>query len=526
MKDGSISSSGTSRSSASTTAELPALGVRDLTKTFVGSRALDAVNFDVRGGGGVHALLGGNGSGKSTLIKILAGVYRGDPGGEIRVHGEQLKADHASPARSRELGLRFVHQDPGIFGALTVAENIALVNGWSSQGGRIPWRAVRERTQRLLDRFDIVAAPEQKMETLAPADQTMVAIARALEDLDSALSILVLDEPTASLPAHEVEVLLEAVRACAANGQTIIYVSHRIEEVMAIADSVTVLRDGKEEVTRSTEGLTEAQLVQHIIGRPIESVLLAPPAVSTEEAVLEVEDLATGPLEAVSLHVNRGEIVGVAGLIGSGRTELLRALFGVGPIGSGAIRIEGRERKMRSISAAMKYGIAYVPENRGLDAAFLDLSVKENISAANVRRFWRGFRFAHRAERRATQEDIDAFSIRAASLDAVFASLSGGNQQKAVLARWLRLRPKLLLLDEPTQGVDIGARADVYKTIDAAVNEGLAVLLVSSDFEELARVSDRVLVLRDGRITAELQSAGLDAGRVTGSVYGAKKASA
>ncbi|HYC82741.1 MAG TPA: sugar ABC transporter ATP-binding protein, partial [Solirubrobacterales bacterium] len=453
---------------------------------------------------------------------ILAGVYRGDPGGEIVVHGRAVDSDGMTPALSRELGLRFVHQDQGTFGELTVAENIALVNGWSAAAGRVRWRLLNKRAQQLLDRFEIAARPEQPMGTLPQSSQTMVAIARALEDLDSELSLLVLDEPTASLPQQEVEVLLDAVRACARREQTIIYVSHRIDEVLAIADAVTVLRDGREEVTRSTAGLSEDQLVEHIVGRPIETVLLAPPAAARAEPVLEVDGLRGGPLKDVTFKANRGEILGVAGLRGSGRTELIRTIFGADRKEGGTIAIEGKKTEIGSVSAAIAEGIACVPENRGLDAAFLDLDVRENVSAAGVGEYWNGVFFAHRRERSDVREDIARFSVRTPSEKTTFASLSGGNQQKVILARWLRLRPRLLLLDEPTQGVDIGARAEVYAAIDEAVREGLTVLLVSSDFEELAHVSDRVLVLRDGEIVGELEGS-MEGDRITESVYRAKE---
>ncbi len=496
--------------------------MENLSKTFVGSLALDGVSFEVPAGGGVHALLGGNGSGKSTLIKILAGVYRGDPGGELQIHGRPVSSDATTPALSRELGLRFVHQDPGLFSEMTVAENIALVNGWSSSAGRVQWRQIRARTKDLLERFEVSARPDQPIGTLSPADQTMIAIARALEDVQSDLSVLVLDEPTASLPKHEVEVLLTAVRACAARGQTIIFVSHRIDEVLEISDSLTVLRDGREVVTRTTEGLSESRLVEYIIGRPVESVLLSPPAAGTSEPVIEIEDLSVGPLESVSFTVNRGEILGIAGLLGSGRTELLRTIFGADRRAGGSIRLEGQEVAYGSIGEAMASGIAFVPEHRAEDAAFLDMTVRENLSAATLRDYWNGISLSSRREARDAAADIERFGVRAAGPDALFASLSGGNQQKVVLARWLRRSPRLLLLDEPTQGVDIGARADVYAAIDAAAREGLAVILVSSDFSELAHVSDRVIVLQDGEIAGELRSSALEGDAITEMVYARK----
>jgi ribose transport system ATP-binding protein len=499
----------------------PALAIRGLSKTFVVSKALDEVGFTVEPGR-IHALLGGNGSGKSTLIKILAGVYRGDPGGEIDVGATTVASDATTPALAREMGLRFVHQDPGIFPELTIAENIGLANGWPTRAGGVRWGELHRRTAALLELFEIHARPEARMDTLSAPLRTMVAIARALEDADGGLSVLVLDEPTASLPQHEVELLLEAVRARAAYGQTILYVSHRIDEVMSIADSVTVLRDGREIVSRSTEGLTEDQLIEYIVGRPLESVFQASPDVNRGSPVLELEGVSAGMLQNIDLAVREGEIVGLAGLLGSGRTELLQLVFGARTRDSGTIRLAGREIDFVGPQDAIAAGVAYVPEDRALEAAFMEMTVKENLSVADLARYWGRLRFNHGRERRDAIADIERFEVKAAGDGALFASLSGGNQQKVILARWLRRGPRLLLLDEPTQGVDVGARADVYATIDEAVANGLGVLIVSSDFEELARVSDRILILRDGSIVAQLQSA-RDGEQIVEAIYTARE---
>ncbi len=501
----------------------PALAVRDLSKTFVLSKALDRVGFAVEPGR-IHALLGGNGSGKSTLIKILAGVYRGDPGGEVEVGGATVASDSTTPTLAKEMGLRFVHQDPGIFTELTIAENIGLANGWPMRAGGVRWRELSRRTADLLEVFEIDASPTDRMGDLSAPLQTMVAIARALEDAEEGLSVLVLDEPTASLPQHEVELLLDAVRARAAHGQTILYVSHRIDEVMSIADSVTVLRDGHEIVSRTTEGLSEDELIEYIVGRPLDSVLQAPPEVHLGRPVLQFEGISAGMLHEVDLTVHEGEIVGLAGLLGSGRTELLQLAFGARSAEAGTMRLGGEEVEFGGPQDAVAAGVAYVPEDRALEAAFMEMTVRENLSIADLGRYWRGLRLRHGPERRDAAADIERFEVKTAGDGAPLASLSGGNQQKVILARWLRRNPRLLLLDEPTQGVDVGARADVYATIDAAVANGLAVLIVSSDFEELARVSDRILILRDGSIAGELRSA-RDGEQVVEAIYRAKEQS-
>jgi ribose transport system ATP-binding protein len=499
----------------------PALAIRNLSKTFVLSKALDGVGFAVEPGR-IHALLGGNGSGKSTLIKILAGVYRGDPDGEIDVGGITVASDATNPALAREMGLRFVHQDPGTFTELTIAENIGLANGWPMRAGGVRWKELALRTANLLELFEIEARPTDRMGDLSAPLQTMVAIARALEDAEDGLSVLVLDEPTASLPRHEVELLLDAVRARAAHGQTILYVSHRIDEVMSIADSVTVLRDGREIVSRSTEGLSEDELIEFIVGRPLESVFQPSPDVHSGKPVLELRGVSAGMLDDVDLTVHEGEIVGLAGLLGSGRTELLQLAFGARPMEAGTMRLAGQEVEFAGPQDAVAAGVAYVPEDRVLEAAFMEMTVKENLSIADLGRYWQGLRLRHRRERRDAAADIQRFEVKTAGDGAPLASLSGGNQQKVILARWLRRDPRLLLLDEPTQGVDVGARADVYATIDAAVANGLAALIVSSDFEELARVSDRILILRDGSIAGELRSA-QDGEQVVEAIYRAKE---
>ncbi|MDH6523155.1 ribose transport system ATP-binding protein [Streptomyces sp. SAI-135] len=499
-----------------------ALAIRHLTKSFGATLALDDVSFEVRAGH-IHGLLGGNGSGKSTLIKILAGVHTADPGGEVHIGARTMPAHTTTPELARRCGLRFVHQSTSTFPGLTLAENIAIGDRFPVSAGRIRWSRLRRRTQALLDRFEIDARPDDRLGDLRPADQTMVAIARALQDdgHGDGPSVLVLDEPTASLPEHEVGVLLDALRRYARAGQTILYVSHRIDEVLDLTDAMTVLRDGGHVLTRTTDGMTEKQMIEHIVGRPVERVFAedATDAAVVGDVVLEVEDLTGGPLRGIDLTVRAGEIVGIAGLLGTGRTELLRMIFGDHPVESGTIRLGGDTVRPRNPGEAMKLGIAHVPEEREHEAAFLDLSVRENLSAAEITKYWVRGRLDRRHERRDADRAITDFAIRTSGQDAPMASLSGGNQQKVVLARWLRRNPRLLLLDEPTQGVDVGARADVYAAIRASVGDGMAALVVSSDFDELAHACDRVLVLRDGRITAEVRGSDLQRHRLTELVF-------
>lgn len=502
--------------SATVTPHRLALRVSHLSKTFPGTRALRDVSFDVEGGQ-IHALLGGNGCGKSTLIKILAGVYHGDPGGAFTVGGTEVASDHTSPEQARAVGLRFVHQNPGVFPALSVAENIAIGTGFEkTRAGSVNWRALRRRTESLLERYDIPARPDTLVRSLRPAERAMVAIARALQDQDEAKAgVLVLDEPTASLPRAEVSRLMLALTRYAQAGQTILFVSHRLDEVIDAADVATVLRDGQLAGTLQRADITEPNLIQLIAGRSLDNVFPEMPKVPTDTVALEAHNLSGGPLRDVSFQLGKGEVLGIAGLLGSGRSELLKMIFGAYPIRGGTLDIAGRPARFRDIGDAMGAGVAYVPEDRGGEAAFSAMSLSENVSAALVPRYWSKLHLRHHAEAADARSSITQFFIRASSERQEMGTLSGGNQQKVILARWLRRKPTLLLLDEPTQGVDVSARAEIYALVRQAVSDGCSVLLVTSDFEELSRVADRVIVLAHGQVTAEVRPPDIDPARLT-----------
>lgn len=492
-----------------------ALRVSHVSKTFPGTRALDDVSVSVENGT-IHCLLGGNGSGKSTLIKILAGVYRADPGGRIRVHFQEIDADKTSPEWARGAGLHFVHQDLAIFNTMSVAENLALGRGFPmGPTGNIRWRALRRHARTVLERFDVHVSPRRLVADLRPADRTMVAIARALQDqADASEGLLVLDEPTVSLPAVEVDILFGALRRYAAAGQTIVFVTHRLEEVTRIADRVTVLRDGRLVTTLDSAEVTKERLVELIVGRALDHAAANASVMEGEDLALEVSDLWGGPLRGISFGLRRGEVLGIAGLVGSGRTSLLTTLFGLQPPTAGSIKLDGAPVLFHDVDDAMDAGLGFVPEDRS-ESAFLDMSLRENLSAAQVTKYWHGMRMRGREEADDARRSIADFSIKANSERQPFATLSGGNQQKAVVARWLRRKPKLLLLDEPTQGVDVAARAEIYRLVRDAVAAGTSVIVVTADLEELARVSDRVLVLANGRITHEVQGPDIDPSRIT-----------
>lgn len=503
-----------SNGDTSSASDGPTLRVEGFWKAFGATQALADVAFDLRRGS-IHALLGGNGSGKSTLIKILAGVVTADAG-RIEAGGVSWDAADASPVLAHDAGIRFVHQQNSTFLALTVAENLHIGRGFEmGRAGRIDWRAARKRTVDLLDRFEIYAHPDQQVGELGRATQTMIAIARALQDQpDAEKGVLVLDEPTSSLPAHEVDLLFKALRRRASAGQSILFVTHRLDEVFDIADRATMLRDGRLVVTLDSAGTTQDELCELMIGHSLgaESRQTATAsATATAETVLEVESLGAMAVNEASFKLHRGEVLGVAGLLGSGRTTLLRLLFGVIQPERGDIKLEGQPIRLGSIQDAVASGFAYVPEDRVSEAAFLELPVTDNIGMTLLGRYYRRLIFHHRQERADARASISAFTIKAESEQTVLSSLSGGNQQKVILARWLRLDPKILLLDEPTQGVDVGARVELYGLIREATKRGTSVIVVSSEFEEFEKICDRVLIFQHGRVTAEVSGADIDA---------------
>ncbi|MEO3781488.1 sugar ABC transporter ATP-binding protein [Micromonospora sp. B11E3] len=477
------------------------LEFQGVSKSFPGTRALADISFAVRPSE-FHALVGGNGSGKSTLIKILAGVYQGDPGGVIRLGDTTSQSDHVTPRWSRAAGIRFVHQDLGLFPQLSVTENVLAGTSYPRRRGGIDWGMAHRTVQGLLDSLGIEVAARSFVRDLRPADQTLIAVARCLSDRQtSSIHLLVLDEPTTRLPADEVHGLLERLRSYSRGGQSILYVSHRLDEVLEYADTITVLRDGRHIDTRSASEHDRSTIVEAIAGqaqahlsrRVNKSVPGAP--------VLSVEGLTGGPLRDVSLSVDAGEVVAIAGLVGSGRTSLMRNIYGAVKPAAGTVVVNGHPLSPGNVAEALDRGISFVPEDRARDGAFLDLGLRENLSATTVRRYRRLGWFRRGQETGDASRDVVTYRIRTPGTITPMVKLSGGNQQKAVIARAMRTSPSVLLLDEPTQGVDVGARSDIYAQIESAVDAGSGVLLATSDLDELLHLADRVVVLTAGKIS-------------------------
>jgi ribose transport system ATP-binding protein len=477
------------------------LAIRHMSKTFPGTKALDVVDFDLRHGE-VHALVGQNGCGKSTLIKALAGYHQPDPGTVIELEGEEVHI-HDTTA-SRAAGFRFVHQDLGLVNDLNTVENLALGRGFKTGfGGRIDWKAERREAKERIGALGYDFDVRRPVGQLGPAERTGIAIARALDHWEEA-RILVVDEPTASLPRHEVKILFEAIDRVRKRGLGVIYVSHRLDEVFTIGDRVTVLRDGRKVGTYATSELGEERLVSLMIG----GEEMRPPHdrayTGSHEAVLEVRGLCGLVVDNVDLEARKGEVLGIAGLTGSGREEILPLIFGTASR-HGEVLVEGKPVAAKT-TEAIDAGIALVPAKRHAEGSITSLTVRANCTLTDLKRH-SGLAGALRrsAEREEVKHWIKELDVRPPRPETIFATLSGGNQQKIVLAKWLRRKPRVLLLDEPTRGVDVHAKATIHALARAVAVDGWAVVIASSDDAELCDTCDRVVIFRDGRIAGEVE---------------------
>ena len=490
------------------------LDARHISKSFAGLRALDRVSFDLRSGE-VHALVGENGAGKSTLIKIMTGAERADAGTLI-VDG--VPVAHIDPYTTRQLGIAAIYQQPALFPHLTVAENIALSLERGGSWRRIDRRARRRRAAELLDRVGVALDPNRLVGELTMPEQQAVEIAKAI---GADARIVIMDEPTASLSEREVTRLFAVIARLRSDGAGIIYISHRLEEIASIADRITVLRDGQTVATRAAQEVNRADLIRMMVGRELDAVFPKReiPLGETMLAVTNLSNTRTGVRRA-SLSVRRGEILGIAGLVGSGRTQLAETIFGLTPADEGEITIDGRPVTIGSPAEAIELGIGYVPEDRRQHGVVLEMSVAANASLANLPAVSRHGLISRDAERTSAQRYVTDLRIKTASVNADVGSLSGGNQQKVALARWLAIRPSILILDEPTQGVDVGSKAEIHRLMQELAERGMAIIMISSELPEILGMSDRIAVMFAGTIVTTIPRATANADNVMAAALG------
>lgn len=481
------------------------LQLSGINKYFPGVHALKDAQFDVRRGE-VHALIGENGAGKSTMIKTISGVYRPDTG---TITLDQQQVSFANPREAQQAGIATIYQELGLYPELSVAENIFMGHAPTKKRGffhTIDWEGMEAQAQARLAELNIDNLDVQaKVGTLNVGNRQRVEIAKALS-LNA--QILIMDEPTAALTESDVEQLFSIVRLLRERGVSIIYISHRLNEVFELADRVTVLRDGEYIGTQAVQDTSEAELISMMVGRTIDNLFPKQPA-KIGEVVLEVRSLSRPPLTRdISFSVRAGEIVGMAGLVGSGRSETAQVIFGVLPAESGTILLNGEVVSIQRPSQAVEYGIGYVPEDRGQQGLVKEMTIRENTSMAVLKTVSQNT-FVNRAkERLLASHSIKQLSIRATGPEQIVNKLSGGNQQKVVVSKWLASNPKLLIMDEPTRGVDVGAKSEIHRLMSQlAAEEGLAILMISSELPEILGMSDRILVMREGQLVGEFTRA-------------------
>ncbi len=509
----------------SQSAGVPALEFRGLTKTFGPQRALDDVNFSITRGE-IHGLVGRNGSGKSTLIKILSGYHAPDEGASLEIGGRSVALPLPSIEAYR-LGLAFVHQDLGLLPELSVVENIRIGRFRTGPGWRINWKAERALVAQALERFGVHVSPETLVGSLREVDRALVAIVRGLIDLQSHDNgILVLDEPTAYLPRDSVEQLFQTVRSIAEAGTSVVFVSHRLDEVMSLTDRTTVLRDGKVVGTVTTASSNEEELIELILGGKLQD-FYPEPSEPRSNVALRISNLTGAIAKDLNLDVYEGEIVGLTGIAGAGYDEVPYLLFGARPSKSGMVEIGSTTLTHSQLTpkTMMNVGMALLPADRQRNSGVGDLTLTQNVSLPVLSSFFSGGRLHQRAERHKVAGLLTDYTVRPPIPEAKMGQLSGGNQQKALLAKWLQRNPPVLLLHEPTQGVDVGAKKDVFERLREAAVAGAAILFSSAEYEDLAHLCDRVLVFHEGRVAATLSGADLTEDRIVEQCYRAEKLS-
>jgi ABC-type sugar transport system ATPase subunit len=472
------------------------LQLKNISKDFPGIKALDNVSLDIQGGE-VHALCGENGAGKSTLMHILSGNLQPSRGMLLKDGVPMILID---PMEAQKHGIAIVHQERSLFADLSVAENIFAGQQPANRYGFITYRQLKIQTKLLLEKLHLpFISPGTLVKNVSIANQQMIEIAKALSKNPS---VLILDEPTASLTSKEVDVLFRIIKECRQNGVAVIYISHRLQEIFSIADRVSVLKDGRYIVTKMVEDTTAEELIRLMIGRDIKS--LRKSNYTTPEVALEVKAFSGDGFRNINFFSRKGEIVGLAGLVGAGRTEIAKAIFGVDPYSNGIVKVFGKSMKMNHPSDAIDAGIAYIPEERKTQGVFLDMNIEENILSADLSAGLHKGLFSKLRMSQLAMKSIDKFRINATGTRQLAKNLSGGNQQKVVLAKWLLLDSEILIVDEPTHGVDVGSKFEIYDLLQQQAAKGKSILLISSDLPELLMLSDTIYVLYKGSITKRL----------------------
>ncbi|MBK8026630.1 MAG: sugar ABC transporter ATP-binding protein [Chloroflexi bacterium] len=485
------------------------LEMRAINKAFPGVQALNNVSLTVERGQ-VHGLLGENGAGKSTLMKILAGVYAPDSG-EIIFDGRPVTI--ATPYQAQQMGIVTIYQEFTLVPHLTIAENV-FIGREPGAAGFMSWRRLRDQTRAVIEGLGIALDPMTPVSALSVAEQQMVEIARALSMQSK---IIVMDEPTSALSESEVRQLMSICNDLKSKGISIIFITHHLEEVPRVCDAITVLRDGQNAGSAPIAAVKLDNIIQMMVGRSASELFKRTKSYSTDDVVLRVDDLRTAAdpnnpnktaLHGISFEVRRGEILGIAGLIGAGRTETARAVFGADRYEQGTITFEGKQVEIRSPLDAIQLGIGLIPEDRKQQALFLALAVRENLTITALKKLLHWINFVRfDAERQMVERYRQALNIRMAGQEQTVGNLSGGNQQKVVIARWLAMEPKLLIVDEPTRGIDVAAKAEVHQLLDELASRGIAIVMISSELPEILSMSDRILTIRAGRLTGEFQRA-------------------
>lgn len=484
------------------------LELKDITKQFPGVKALDRMNFQLKRGE-IHALLGENGAGKSTLMKVLSGIYQPDEG-QILLNGQSVH--FANTIAAEKAGISIVHQELAVFNTSSVAENIFTTNPPKTKIGTIDYQTMYRNVRQLLDKYGFQDINEKRtMRALSVGRQQIVEILRAVK---KNAKLLILDEPTSALTEKETEVLMQIIRTLKGQGVSIVYISHRLEEVFQICDSATIMRDGQYITTLDVAGTTKDELVRYMVGRDVVYQYGAGTSKHGKE-LLRVEHLTSGnAVKDVSFCVHEGEVLGLAGLEGAGRTELMECIFGVRKIDSGEIFMDGKSVKVTSAGAAKRLDMAYMTKDRKNKGLFLRKSIADNMLAANLDRFTKNGFTQFADARKSAAEYKEAFDVKTPNVDKKVGQLSGGNQQKVLMGMWVSRHPKLLMIDEPTRGIDVGTKESIHNLVRRYAKNGMAVIMSSSDMPELIGASDRIVALYEGEVTGELQLAQITEDRI------------